>query len=282
MSSVQRAITEAIESVASTEARVSILIRALSRAGLARVPERGPEAARFLEGPLLDALAERLSQPTADAIVAQLRPLIRLAARPPSTLPPARRTDRPGAQSWEEPISEARPTLRILDPARFGVEVSTTSPEDSGVVSTTATTRRMEITKDTHLPPASVFILATLDDALVEAAQRLTGTLAEIRLRRVRGLFELVDASDESRAQPTTLVFDCSAPPVHVASLVALAADMPDALRVALLGASKLDLQVLHGSPERTTGWYYLERLEPDELGSRIVAAARALLSTGS
>lgn len=292
----QRAITEVIESVASTEARVSILIRALGRAGLARVPERGPEVLRFLEGPLLDALVERLGPTIGNEVAEQLRPILRVAAHGSSVAPPARRTSRP--PPTELPASEPRPTIRVVDPARFDSERPTFTPpepvvpaserlgpDSSGVhpratdsrwtesldVSHTAPTRRMDVQRDEVIPPAALFILASLDERLVQALE----TLPDVTVRRVRGLFELVDASDEARDRVTTLIFDCASPPVHVASLLALAADMPEPMQVAVLGATKLDLAAIHAAPDRTIGWYYLDRLAPEQLRERVAAAAR-------
>ncbi|MFO0715128.1 MAG: hypothetical protein U0353_35145 [Sandaracinus sp.] len=302
-SPIQRAITEAIESVASTEARVSILVRALGRAGIARVPERGPEVMRFLEGPLLDALVERLGASTATEIADHLRPVLRMAARASSVAPPTgRATQRPPTAvpetvppGAEEPATEPRPTLRVADPGRFDPDAhdrpTSVPPEQTGVrrtpapmpavggdVSHTAPTRRMETPKDDHLPAASVFVLATLDDALAAALE----SLREVEVRRVRGLFELVDASDDSRERATTLIFDCGAPPVHVASLLALAADMPDVMHVAVLGAAKLDMQALSAAPDRTIGWYYLDRTSPEDLARKVSQAARSARATGS
>ncbi|MBN8616715.1 MAG: hypothetical protein J0L92_39395 [Deltaproteobacteria bacterium] len=281
---VQRAITEAIEAAASTEARVSILIRALGRSGLARVPERGPEVLRFLEGPLLDALIERLGPTVATEIGDQLRPVLRMASRG-SNVAPSRTSRPPPSDAGVEP----RPTLRVIDPARFDAldgETPKLSPIDSSGVrptpmrplperdhaSHTAATRRMEQHKDEAIPPAAVFVLATLDDALTAAVEQLPN----VRVRRVRGLFELVDASDEARDRITTLVFDCSQPPVHVASLLALAADMPEPMQVAVIGATKLDLSAIYASPERTIGWHYLDRMTAAELAAKIAVAARA------
>ena len=51
----------------------------------------------------------------------------------------------------------------------------------------------------------------------------------------LEGLFELVDASDDSRERATTLIFDCGAPPVHVASLLALASSAWASLRAVTL-----------------------------------------------
>ena len=84
---VQRAMTEAAESVASSEARVAILIRALARAGLSKVPERGPEVLRFLEGAWHQTITEMLGEIVADELLSQLRPLLRFEARPPSMIP---------------------------------------------------------------------------------------------------------------------------------------------------------------------------------------------------
>ena len=285
----QRAITEVIESVASTEARVSILIRALGRAGLARVPERGPEVLRFLEGPLLDALVERLGPTIGNEVAEQLRPILRVAAHGSSTAPPAPATAPPPPHA----PGEARPTLRVMDPAKYDSERPTFAPaeplapgrlgpDSSGVhptprrriedeLSQTAPTRRMDLPRDETIPPAGLFILASLDDSLIAAVETLDG----VPLRRVRGLFELVDASDEARDRPTTLVFDCSSPPVHVASLLALAADMPEPMQVAVLGATKLDLAAIHAAPDRTIGWHFLDRLTPAALRDRIAEAFR-------
>jgi hypothetical protein len=73
----------------------------------------------------------------------------------------------------------------------------------------------------------------------------------------------------------TTLIFDCASPPVHVASLLALAADMPEPMHVAILGPTKLDLAAIHAAPDRTIGWHYLDRLAPEVLRDRVAAAAR-------
>ncbi len=272
---------------------MSILIRALGRAGLARVPERGPEVLRFLEGPLLDALIERLGPVAATEIAEQLRPVLRMAARASSVAPPSSgaRTSRPPPSYQAEPYVEPRPTLRVIDPARFdelgegerptltgidasGVRPSPTRPARDATpsVSHTAATRRMDLQKDELIPAAASFVIASLDDQLVAAVEGL----ADVRVRRVRGLFELVDASDEARDRTTTLIFDCSSPPVHVASLLALAADMPEPMQVAVVGATKLDLSAIHASPERTIAWHFLDRMTPAELRQKVLAAALA------
>lgn len=305
---VQRAITEAIESIASTEARVSILVRALGRAGLARVPERGPEVLRFVEGPLVDAIVERLGTGVADQIVEQLRPVLRFVSQRPSSRPaPALDTRRPppAAAARPEATIEPRPTIRVMDPAAFDRASSPdpfgrpTVPDAASLMATpvpppsaplavtpappspafaqSATSDasgarpRPPPTPTATVPAASLFILASLDDALVDAVEARS-----VALRVVRGLFELVDAAEDARDRTTTLVFDCASPPVHIASLLALAADMPATVQVALLGASPLDLQALASAPERTVGWAYLQRLTPGELAGQIQAAASA------
>jgi hypothetical protein len=100
-------------------------------------------------------------------------------------------------------------------------------------------------------------------------------SLPDVALRQVRGLFELVDASDEARDRATTLIFDGGAPPVHVASLLAVAADMPEPMQVAVLGATKIGLATIHASPERTNHWHFLDRLAPETLRDRVAVAAR-------
>jgi hypothetical protein len=161
----QRAITEVIELVAFTEARVSILNRALGRAGLGRVPERGPEVLRFLEGPLLDALVERLGPVVGNQVAEQLRPILRIAAHGSSLAPPAGRNLAP-PESFR---GEARPTVRVVDPARFDGDpramAGALAPDRSGVhptpqprwaeldVSHTAPTRRMDVPREHAIPP---------------------------------------------------------------------------------------------------------------------------------
>jgi len=301
---VQRAITEAIESIASTEARVSILVRALGRAGLPRVPERGPEVLRFVEGPLLDAIVERLGTAAADQIVEHLRPLLRLAARGPASRPPPRaaETARPPPGTSPPGAREPRPTMRVTDPAQFAhaathdpsvferqtlhdpmqLAVTPVPPASSRAGSATPGSEvsgarpRPRPTVPETMPPAASYVLASLDDQLIDAVEALEG----LSIRTVRGLFELVDAAEDARDRSTTLVFDCAAPPVHIASLLALAADMPVTVRVALLGASQLDRQALASAPERTVGWAFLERPTAGELAQRIQAAASASRSS--
>lgn len=347
---VHRAITEAVESVVSTEARVGILVRALGRAGLASIPERGPEVTRFVETSLAETLRERLGDDAADAIVESLRPVLRFAARPPSipsipavrrpvtqpTVPPVKRTptrpaDAPPAPGVQAPRVQSprvdaslggsaedlelpdlplpgwAPAVSTVSGPIHSTSASTAPPpgvvsvpvrvigarsafgvapeEDSGVY-VTPSTRPPVITSRVAtpsggwarpsftLPPASSFIVASNDETLARECEEMAG----MHIRVVRGLMDLVDATEEAAGSQTLLVFDCMAPPVHLASLLALAADLPASLDVALLGAGEADRAVLATSPERTMRWVQVARPNDaaDLVGRMLEAAACA------
>lgn len=305
---MQRAISEAIESAASPQTRAAILERALSRAGLTRPPEQGRELARFVEGALYDAIDERLGSIAASEVIEGLRPLLRFVLTPADRAP----------ELHASPTNEPRPTVPVLDPGRFDddparpTRVPTDAPtmapaphdersvdersgeESSGVHVTPRpraaqrgshgagdhdghSTQPMPREPGPRLPAASLFVLATLDDVLAAEIEALEA----VTVRRVRGLFELLDAAEEARERTTTLLYDCAQPPVHIASLLALGGDLPTALQVAVLGASALDLQAIHGAGDRSAGWLFFERPAPSAFAAMLTAAAHRLASTG-
>jgi hypothetical protein len=273
-SPAHRAIVEAIEAVASAEARVAILVRALGRAGLQRAPERGPEAKRFAEGPLYDAIAELLGAPVADSVLAQLRPVLTSASRPPpSGRPgPRPRSAWPAAPSERETLPgedlRDRPTLDAFpaDAASTHDRLTLPMPEPTRTRTPSASTARPEH----ELPAAALYLIASLDDELAIEAERTAG----VSVRFIRGLFELVDTTEDLGGRDTGLLFDCASPPVHVASLLALSASMPGSLSIALLGASTLDHHALEAAPERTRRWRFLARPSAAELCAQLAAAA--------
>jgi hypothetical protein len=288
---VQRAMTEAIESVASSEARVAILIRALARAGLTKVPERGPEVLRFLEGAWHEAIGEALGEEIADELLSQLRPLLRFAARPPSvaprvgSIPPPRRgPSSQGVKATPSQEPQRRPSLTpeavtaavaraISITPSASRSVRPTVPADALAYSRAASPEAMvQAINESRIDPETLepgppesgthtvlpghYVLISRDEALSDAMEaRFPG-----RFHCARGLMEILDISDELRGQGAWFVFDCIHAPVHIASLIMLTPDLPMDAEFVVLGASDMERETLATAVDRAVHWKHMAR----------------------
>lgn len=75
------AIVEALESVVSPLVRDVVLKRALTQAGLEAVPDDPDRIRLFVDGPLLESLAERVGEEVAAELVRMLAPTLRAMRR---------------------------------------------------------------------------------------------------------------------------------------------------------------------------------------------------------
>ena len=78
---VRRLIREALEAYATAEVCDEIMSDARAAAGLTTLPLHPEKLGAFIEGPLLERCRDRLGSATADAVLAQVRPLVDIVAR---------------------------------------------------------------------------------------------------------------------------------------------------------------------------------------------------------
>ena len=292
---VQRAMTEAMESVASSEARVALLIRALARAGLSKVPERGPEVLRFLEGAWHETITDMLGESVADELLSQLRPLLRFAARPPSITPKSASAPPPSGRVIPMPQSTAfaqeaavgrRPSMTPEAAVARAVSVTPgatqsvrpTMPAEalgrSSAARASSPEAMMLYIEESRNHPETLepgppesglhavsnaphYVLISLDEALADAME----SRFEAHFHCVRGLMEILDVADELRERTTIFVFDCIHAPVHIASLIMLTPDLPADAEFVLLGASDAERETLDGAIGRSSSsWRHVDR----------------------
>ena len=274
---------------------MAIMIRALARAGLSKVPERGPEVLRFLEGAWHQTIADMLGESVADELLSQLRPLLRFAARSPSvtpksaSTPPARvfsvphptpfpqegaRVEAPHRRSSMPEASMARAasvtpgatqSVRPTMPAEaLGRRATARASSPEAMMLYIEESRNDPETLEPGPPESGLhsvsntshYVLISLDEALADAMEARFDKHAHC----ARGLMEILDVADELRERATIFVFDCIHAPVHIASLIMLTPDLPPDAEFILLGASDAERETLAGAVHRSSGWRHIER----------------------
>src|SRR5687768_13819314 len=81
-------VAEALEKLASPDARELILGRALKASGRAAVPEDPTALAAFVGGPLCDSVERYVGTSAAEALIADLEPILRQAVHHESAIRP--------------------------------------------------------------------------------------------------------------------------------------------------------------------------------------------------
>lgn len=233
---VARSLSEAIETVVTPRVRDVVLTRALGRAAIDAVPERGPEVFEFVEGPLLAELGARIGEDVAAELLEQLRPVLVRAALRASAIPAVRRA----ASSPAQAFPSVRPTRVSSPPKSFpsirpGPGRLTPRPsrppleldlgeyeadDDSGFfVSARSITG--------PLPRAALrtVLLASTDARAATAFALLLSGRAIVRT--VDSLLDVVDALEEPSDVRPTVVLDLGAPSFQLHSLIAMSPELP-------------------------------------------------------
>lgn len=247
---VERAINEAVGAFAAPKMRAAAVELALRWERLDEVPELGPSVRTFIEGALYRAVEQMLGSPVADAVQAELAPIVEMVADDEIS---AVRTSRPpdGAESEYPELSvsavesEPAPVAPEARPSR------NTAPEPMVL-------RRV--------------LVATMDPASVSDVSRWLGGTALVQ--PVRDALEVLDNLDDRESD--MVVVDCRRPAVSVETLLALAPEMPEDSRVVLWG-ERHDLehhlsQLGSGMP---SGWICCG---PDASAEDVAAVVRILI----
>lgn len=258
---VARTVRETLDALATPEIRNAVIRYALEREGAPHIPEKGSEVRSFVEGSLVNAVRDLLGEEQAEAVRDELAPIIerfdRASGLPPDEADSARATGsayQPGlaasGQSFSagrlvegahEPVS--RPESEPLPPAPSDAE-PTDQPE------TSADLRASPPPVIRPVRPDRLLLLATRNSAgLGLLSDGLVG-LAEIHA--VQDPLELLELA----ARETVVVLDAAAPSVRPETLVALAPELPDAVRVVLWGDERRMRKQLALSGQRIPrGW---------------------------
>ncbi len=250
---VERAVAEAIDAVAAPAVRTKVLALALRSARRSDVPERGPEVAEFVSGPLYRAVEQVLGAEVALAVTMELASMAALVRdREISSVRP----------SWPSPDDEPElvveeDELDELDELDDALEVRRpTYPTDP------APRRELPLIVVASSDPTSVARLgaAFAGVAYLEPARDALGVL--------EGL---------GRQKTSVIVLDCRHPSVRAETLLAMQPELPQGSRVLLWGetpALERDLERLGaGIPD---AWI---RCGGDASAEDIAAICRVLLS---
>ena len=260
---VARSLNEAIDAVAAPHVRDAVISRALADAGLHAVPERGGVVLTFAQGPLKRALTQRLGEEICDEVLAQIAPLLKHASHVGE--PALRLSQRPQHQDVEATRLRTRrapPSEEMLARAASDEADALDDGSASGVYASA-----MSASAIGSLPP---IFLASSDDAI---ARRLGGSLTgRAIVHPLGGLLELVDALESHELEAPVVLVDCGNPVLQVASLVALAPDLPAGTVVLVWGPSMNDDLSLRDAPDLTATWSRLPAaMSIDALAKRCI-----------
>lgn len=206
--------------------RDGVLGSALSRAGLVSVPDEGSALDTFVRGPLRTAIEERLGEDVADAIMAELWPLIaKLAARRPTARP---------SNPPKPPTPTARPETHRETTTTAPPPAATEEDDASGVIMVGA------IGKTARAGESLSVLLAVTTDAtrVRELALALAGKAV---VRPIVDLLEMAEALQDHRGEVPVVLFDCGHAPFHLESVATFASELPSGSWLALLDGTLAD-----------------------------------------
>ncbi len=205
---------EAIDALAVPKVRNAVVALALRWARAERIPERGPEVADFVQGPLFAAAEQVLGLGAAESLEEQLRPVAELVrTQEISSVRPSR-----------PPAADEFPAVTVGS----GPPLITSHPPGRGPLFATDPA-------PAHLPVVAV---ASLDPSgLSEMSRALAGVAL------VHAAHDALEILDELGHRETDLVvIDCRRPVVSVETLLALGPELPDEARIVLWG-ERADLE---------------------------------------
>jgi hypothetical protein len=225
------------------------------------VPERGGVVLAFANGPLKRALTQRLGEEICDEVLAQISPLLTHASRVPE--PAMRISQRPDdSEAARRRTRRAPPSEEMLARAASDEMEALDDGSASGVY-----VAGMTQPAGDWAPP---IFLASSDAGI---ARRLSGSLTgRAQVNPIGGLLELVDALEAHESDAPLVLVDCGNPVLQVASLVALAPDLPAGTVVLVWGPSTSDDLSLRDAPELTATWSRLPAaMSIDALAKRCI-----------
>jgi hypothetical protein len=209
---VEQTVTEAIDAVAAPARRVAVLKLALTWARREAVPERGPEVAEFVEGPLFRAAQELLGHELAEAIRLELAPIVRMTA--------------------SQEISEVRPSTPVEGYAPLPPD----EPEDDFPELTVEAApeepfeapRRQAAVTDPAPGSLPLLLVASVDPSTLQQLGRALAGVAS--LEPARDALAIL----ENLGEGDVVVVDCHRPSVRLETLLALSPELPGEARVVL------------------------------------------------
>ncbi len=228
---VEQAVAEAIDAVAAPAVRAEILELALGWARLPAIPERGPDVADFVEGPLFRAIEVTLGEEIALAVCEELEPMGAMVADAevssvrPSVRAPALVADDDDPELIFEEDEDDDPEVSIDDFRAIGSLRSPPVGRGPSFPTDPAPRRELPRVLVASSDPSSVALLgAALGGvAYLEPAQDALGVLDGL-----------------GREKCSLVVLDCRHPSVAAEPLLAMQPELPRGSRVVLWGETPL------------------------------------------
>lgn len=214
---VERAVREAVDTLAVPKVRDVVLELALRWARLDEVPERGPEVGSFIAGALFHALEQVLGDAAAESVVAQLEPMAAMLADEEIS------SVRPSGPALEEPANEHGEDDDEFPEIRVAVTPDLVAPQVGG---------RALFATDPAPAMLPTILVASVDPGGVqELGLALAGSATVEPVGDALAILEHLDRDDTS-----LVVVDCRRPAVSVETLITLAPELPSDARILLWG----------------------------------------------
>ena len=224
---VSQALREALGTLMSQELTDQVIGRALALAGYVEIPETGPTASEWFDGVLKSTIADIVGSEAADVVTTQLRPIVAQATRLTSQTPKLDTT--------------------TIQYATADDDWSTTSEsEETPSSGPAADPSAADSIGDTVLPPPRPrdnALLADLPSVLVASSsfaavqmirEQVRGWATLVQIPEVTRLLKYLD--DVTLGAPL-LILDMQHPTMTVATVLAVAEDLPNGTIVVLWGA---------------------------------------------
>lgn len=270
--SLDRAIREALGSVAAPALRDAVVTRALAEEGLAGVPDTPAEFAAFVGGPLRRAILGSLGDDLGRPVVMELERLAKAAlscppqlrrAAPPSPKPRVVSSARAALQSARNAPRRSRTRTPALSPARpvprSARRPPSVAPQKAKEAAASAEAARAAELRALRTTPGlprlcgpRVFVSTKRTDR-VRALAALMGD--EVEVIQCWSVTHLIQALKDS-GPATALVVDCSEPAIRPSSVAALSDDFPLLVNTVLYGAGSEALADLKRINELVGHWH--------------------------
>ena len=213
---IARMVREAIETVATPDVRVQILHRALHMAQQHEIPEAGAQLHRFVDKHLRTAMAFYLGNEAAEAVMANLEPMVTYAEKVSSN--PPRKTARPdptkrlGRQRQHSGVNRRQSDPSALDTSKY----PTVQPTGSA------------------LP--MVFVATSNRSRCAAIADQVGDTAA---VQQIEDVVAFLDNLKATASLSPMVVIDCVEASVQPSTIATLAHELPGGSSVLIWGATE-------------------------------------------